>query len=427
MRARAALVLLAGILLPLGAGCAGSKGASFRIGILSDCYGAFSSTHEVIVASAELPLLARGGKLRGNKPSDGIEATRVAGRTVELLVGCVGDTEDVLPQARRLVEEDGARVVVGPLFPQEGLVLRDYAQRRPETVFLIQPSDAPELTLSTPAPNVFRFVPDAAQSVAGLGSYAYHELGWRTAMTIGDDVPYGWANVSGFLAEFCALGGRVLERRWVPVGADPATTVAQIPASIDGVYLGTALAPVLGFLRRYSALHRDFAKRLLSSASVVYDPQVVALAHGLIVGGSIPLEPTPAVSAYVAAFVKAFPRIPAAGALDPLTVPYRDGVEAALEALERAVGRGQSFRDALAQIELDSPAGLFHLDRNRQAVVPSYLSRIVAGAGGRPAIRTLRVVPNVEQTFGGYFKATDPPPSETSPACVRRTPPRWAR
>ena len=71
--------------------------------------------------------------------------------------------------------------------------------------------------------------------------------------------------------------------------------------------------------------------------------------------------------------------------------------------------------------------GRIHLDANRQAVGPNYLSRIAVDAKGKPAIRTVRVVPNVEQRFGGYFGPGDPPPSETNPACVKRTPPPWAR
>src|SRR5439155_6917771 len=136
--------------------------------------------------------LKRGGTLRGTTPSAGVHGAEVAGRPVELRSGCVHSIEEVLPEARRLVEEDGANLLIGLLDPQQGLVLRQYARLRPETTFLIQPSDAPELTLRNQASNVFRFAPDAAQVAAGLGSYAYRELGWRTAVTIGDDVPYGW-------------------------------------------------------------------------------------------------------------------------------------------------------------------------------------------------------------------------------------------
>ena len=76
----------------------------------------------------------------------------------------------------------------------KGSTLREYARTRPETAFVIQPSGAPELTLTDPAPNVFRFASDAAQFVAGLGAYAYDVLGWRKAAIVADDNPVlvGW-------------------------------------------------------------------------------------------------------------------------------------------------------------------------------------------------------------------------------------------
>jgi branched-chain amino acid transport system substrate-binding protein len=181
--------------------CGSSKAQSFRIGILSDCYGPFSGANELNVASAELPLIERGAKLLGRKPSDGVGPVAVAGRRVELLVGCVAGTDEVIPEARRLVEEGGAQAIVGPEDPGQGMALREYARRRPETAFLIQPSAAPELTLIDPARNVFRFTLDAAQSVAGVGGYAYRQLGWRTAAVVGDDVPFAWEEAAGFVAE----------------------------------------------------------------------------------------------------------------------------------------------------------------------------------------------------------------------------------
>ena len=96
---------------------------------------------------------------------------------------------------------------------------------------------------------------------------------------------------------------------------------------------------------------------------------------------------------------------------------------ASLEALERA--RGATLTDALARVELDSPAGRVRLDANRQAIAPSYVSRLATDADGEP--RTLGVLPDVEQTFGGYFKPGDPPTSRTTPACRKGDPPPWAR
>jgi branched-chain amino acid transport system substrate-binding protein len=427
MRARAGFVALAAAALALVAGCGGSA-KTFRIGMLADCYGAFSDVHDVLVASAEMPLLDRGARLRGKNPSDGLDGGEAAGRTLEVLSGCVTGNDDVIPEARRLVEEEGADVLVGPLFPEQGMVLRAYARRRPDTTFLIQSSDAPELTLNQPAANVFRFFPDSAQWAAGLGAYAYRTLGWRTAVTVGDDVPYGWGAVSGFVAEFCALGGKV-RREWLaPFTLDPATLVPKLKGA-DGVFLGTALEPTHDFLVAYSKLNPDLSRRVVSSGNLLTDPSVLPLAKGIVLGGQLPDKPTPAVARYLSRFTKAFPEIPPPVALNSLALAYRDGVEAALRGLERSDGDGGlALQRALADVRLDdSPEGPIRLDARRQAIAPNFLSRVVIGADGKPSVRMLRIVPNVEQTFGGYFTPQSPPRTRTSPACHKATPPPWAR
>ena len=419
---------LVAVALSLGAGCDGSTAEPVRIGILSDCYGFFSGAHELAVASAELPLLERGGTLRGKQPSSGVEGAQIAGRPVELLVGCVAGNDDVIPEARRLVEEEGAEGIVGPLDPQQGMILRDYARRRPDTAFLIQPSAAPEVTLTNAAPNVFRFSADSSQWVAGAGAYAFRDLGWRRAVIVGDDAPFSWAQAAGFAAEFCALGGRIVDRAWITVGTDPAAVVARLPNAADGVFLAPTVSPMLGLLKRYAVLHPDVSRRLISSAVLLYDPTVLSVAAGVVVAGPLPFAPTPAIAAYVKAFTRAFPTIPAATAIGPMTVAYRDGVEALLRALERAGGdTGTRLLDALARTRIDSASGQIRLDRNHQAVASTYLSRVVTDAKRKDPIETLRVVKNVEQTFSGYFKPGDPPPSRTSPACRKANPPAWAR
>src|SRR5882724_7748290 len=180
MRVRGPLALAAALAF-LASGCGGLGTRPFRIGILSDCFGPFAGAHELNLADAEVPLIELGAKLHGRQPSSGITPVDVAGRPVELLVGCVAGSEDAIPEARRLVEEDGARALIGTVTPEQGMALRHYARLQPEVAFLIQPTAAPELTLDDPARNVFRFAPDAAQTSAGLGSYAYRQLGWRRA------------------------------------------------------------------------------------------------------------------------------------------------------------------------------------------------------------------------------------------------------
>ena len=47
-----------------------------------------------------------------------------------------------------------------------------------------------------------------------MSTYAYRELGWRTAVVIADEQfnPFNWSQVAGFIAEFCSLGGTIAKR-----------------------------------------------------------------------------------------------------------------------------------------------------------------------------------------------------------------------
>ena len=434
MRVSLRLVAVAAALL-LASGCSGSTDESLRVGIVTDCYGIFSSFAEPTVASASLPLIERGAKVLGPRPSDGISDVSVAGRNVELIAGCAEGTSPLLDEARRLVEENGVRVLLGPLTAENALALREYARRRPETTFVMVPSPSQQLTLADPLPNVFRFSPDGAQTTAGLGAHAFNELGWRNAVIVADDLPYGWEQAAGFVAEFCALGGRIAQRLWIPLGSDPAALTAQVPAGADGVFAAGTVSPLLGFLEGYSRTHPDLSKRLVAGETLLLDSEIMAQLgsklRGTVVGGAVPLEPTEQIEAYVGSFAKAFPSLPPESALVPIVFPYRDGVEAVLTALEQIEGDladdGAGLRRALASVAVESPVGRIRLDENRQAVTPMFLSRLEPDSDGRVAPRAYRVLRNIDQSFGGYFGPDSPAPSRSSPDCHRGDTPAWAR
>lgn len=419
MRARALPAAIVAVVLTLIAGaCGGSTERPFRIGVLTECYGPFGGfLREPSVAAAEAPLLQRGARPLGEHPSDGVGDMRVAGRRVELLQGCLSGNADVIPEARRLVEEDGADAIVGALDPQEGLVLASYAPHRPDQVFLIQPSGAPELTLSRPPPNVFRFAPDSSQTVAGLGTYAYRVLGWRNAVTVGDDNPYGYGRIGGFIAEFCALGGKV-ERRWLPFRGDSSTVANAVGASADGVFFGASLASADGLVQRLTRSHRDVARRFVAADDILSDTSVRRLADGVVVAGNLPQPPNRAGREFVATVLKGFPSLRASDVLTATIVPYRDGVEAVLEALQRTNGEAHGLRAALGSLVLASPFGPIHVDGDHQAVLPVYLSRIEVQHG---KVRALPVsAKSTTQRFNAYFGDPTPPFTRTTPACVRQ-------
>ena len=87
-------------------------------------------------------------------------------------------------------------------------------------------------------------------------------------------------------------------------------------------------------------------------------------------------------------------------------------------------GGERRFMAALAKVTLDAPNGRISLDSKHLGIGPNYLWQL-QGPKLKPVV--IRTIPRVDASFGGYFKPTDPPPSKTTPACVKRTPPPWAR
>ena len=160
------------------------------------------------IAGAQLALIQQGATAKG-KPSDGLDGATVAGRPIEIVgYGCADDTADkAIEETRRLVEQEGAEILIGPLSGDEGIAVANYAKEQPDVTFLNGTSGAQDTTLKVQAPNFFRFHSDGAQWSAGLGDYAYNTLGWKTAAIIGDDYSFPYTSLAGFVAEFCALGG----------------------------------------------------------------------------------------------------------------------------------------------------------------------------------------------------------------------------
>ena len=425
---------IAAVALPVtlaATGC-GDRQNVIRIGVSGDCHGggAAGAFYENALAGAELPFVERGASLRGAKPSDGVSSVTVAGSRVELVIGCDvnGSFTSILSEARRLVEREGVDVLVTPTVSAAGLVIREYAGRRPGVTFVVSSGEL-RTPLVDPAPNLFRFAMDLTQGSAGLGAYAYHTLGWRTAVTLGEDDVFGYPIVAGFVAEFCSLGGTVVKRLWAPSGiTDWSRLVRQIPADVDGVALMAFLQGTSTFFSAYEKVEPDLSRHVVMSA---YPLALGERPVGVVASHVLPLASTaPSWVGYLREFEDAFPAMRGQGGNADDVFSY-DSVQAALQAIERVhgdiSGGERRFQVALATSRVRTPAGTVRLDRNRQAIGPGFLVRVErAGSAGAPP-RTVRVVPNVEETFNGYFTATSPPDSRTEPVCRKGNPPPWAR
>ena len=90
-----------------------------------------------------------------------------------------------------------------------------------------------------------RFPPPRAEQAP-----ASTTAGWRcTAVTIGNADDFDWAQVAGFDAEFCALGGKIVKRIWLP---QRETNFSGLVAEQDDTGLREADTAPLGALIRPS-------------------------------------------------------------------------------------------------------------------------------------------------------------------------------
>ena len=230
-------------------------GGTIKVAYLSDCEGAFGAFYEPDIAGANTAFIKyAGGKAAGSKPSDGLDGAKVAGTDIEIVgFGCADDTADkAIEETRRLMEQEDADILIGPLSGDEGIAVANYAKEHPDKTFINGTSGAQDTTLKVQAPNFFRFHSDGAQWSAGLGDYAYNELGWKKAAIIGDDYSFPYTSLAGFVAEFCAVGGQITKRIWPPLGEkDYSSFISQIPDDVDGIYYGIGGAGLVSFMKQY--------------------------------------------------------------------------------------------------------------------------------------------------------------------------------
>jgi branched-chain amino acid transport system substrate-binding protein len=212
---------------------------SIKVGLLATLEGPFTVLGQDSVRGAELAFK---------------EANYTAGgKKIEIIKGSSDASPDsAVKAARKLVEQDGVKVLIGPLSGDEGLAVKDYAKTQPNVTFLNGTSAAQDTTLRDPAPNFFRFTTDGAQWMAGLGEYAFKDKGYHTVATVAEDYSFPYTQVFGFMADFCKAGGHVPKKFWVPIGnKDFSSVIAAIPDKVDAIYVALGGADGVNFLTQY--------------------------------------------------------------------------------------------------------------------------------------------------------------------------------
>jgi len=333
------------------------------------------------------------------------------GKKIELITGSSDASPDSAIRAtRKLVEQDGVQVLVGPLSGSEGLAVKDYAKTQPNVTFLNGSSAAQDTTLRGPAENFFRFSTDGAQWMSGLGEYVYNEKGYRSVAVLAEDYSFPYTQVFGFLEPFCRLGGKapIDARFWVPIGnKDYSSVIAALPDDVDAIYVALGGADAVNFLTQYEQAGGELP---LIGGSITVDQTVLGSkgrTRDFVVGtpSAGPISDTwddSRWSGFVDSYKKMFPD----GFPSPslFAHAYYINTKAALLALNEVDGDlsdgGAKYREALSKLEFETPTGKVSLDERRQAIADIFLTEVTEGPDGNLLNKTIKVIPQVSQTLG---------------------------
>lgn len=390
-RALIALAVASGLVAP---SMALAQDDSIKIGLLATFEGPFTVLGEDGERGAMVAIDEAGGK--------------VAGKTIEIVKGSSDASPDsAVRAARKLVEQDGVKVLVGPLSGDEGIAVKDFAKTHPEVTFINGTSAAQDTTLRDPAENFFRFSTDGAQWMAGLGTYAFNDKGYKKVATVAEDYSFPYTQVFGFMAEFCKAGGTVPSKSWVPIGnKDFSSVIAAIPDDVDAIYVALGGADGVNFLTQYQ---QAGGQAPLIGGSITVD-QTVLTSKGkirdVVIGtpSAGPIADTNDAPAWTA-FVEAYKKQPNAFPSPSLFAHgYYVNMKALLLALDQVGGDvsdgGAKLRDALSKLSFDTPTGKVSLDKNRNAIADIFLTEVSEGSDGNLYNKLVKVVPQVNQTLG---------------------------
>jgi branched-chain amino acid transport system substrate-binding protein len=420
-----------------GALASSAQANEVRVAIMTDCKGAFAFGYEVDTAGVIAAFSTYAGAKPKNKkkPSAGMIGGQAGGKRINIVgIGCGDETPALaLKETRRLMNQLAGDVMLGPLSGDEAVAIANWAKANPQKTVIIGTAGSQDPTMQIAPKNLFRYHGDGAQWNAGLGEIVYKRLGWRTAALIGDDYSFPWTSAAGIVADFCGIGGRITKRVWTPPqGGDYAPFIRQLPRpnQVDGYFWLIGGANTGSALTAFEQAYGELNARQHSGNLFLFflgnfgtaAPKLIGSYMGGFGTAQTGLN-TPRAKQYVKQAGRWFPGV--ADVNDGFFYNYWNATWALVQGLNNSKGAvGPALQRALPRTL--KPAfqvangGVLRLDSRRQAIQDQYPLQIVRGPDGKPAAQVAGYVPNVDQTFGGYFGPNKPAPNRNVPACTKR-------
>jgi branched-chain amino acid transport system substrate-binding protein len=378
--------------LALGGGAWAQE--TLKIGLLSTLEGPFAAGGQDGMRGADLALKQKNGMAGGKK----IEFVKVSSDATP---------DKAVNATRKAVEQDKVPIMIGPLSGDEGIAVKNYAKTQPGVTFINGSSGAQATTLSDPAPNFYRFNTEGAQWMVGLGEHALGK-GYKRMFLISEDYGFPYSQVQGFMASYCAKGGKVVDKAWVPLGTkDYASVIAKIPKDVDALLVVLGGSDAVNFLTQYE---QTGGNKPMIGGSITVDQTVLnykgkrresllgTASAGPMADSLDSAEWKKFVADYKANFKDGFPSPSLFAYL------YYINTKATLDALDAVkgdLGNGQkAYREALQKTNFVGPAGVVKIDTNRNGVGTTYITEVAKAADGSFYNKVVKSVPDISQTLG---------------------------
>jgi len=347
--------------------------------------------------------------VNGNEVNEGIRlywqdemANQVAGRPVRLIIeDSEGKPDVALTKARKLVERDGAHLILGPVSSAVAVAFRDYLHERKVPTIITQ-ATANQLTTERASPFLFRSAMSSYQQEAAGGWYVSAKLGHKRIAVVALDYVAGHEQADGFVKTFMEGGGQTVERVLMPLGAiDVAPYITRIHSkaseldAVVGILWGPSAPQWIKAWDEYGLKGKIPLLGLGELVNETYLRQVGDASIGIVSWLSYsPALDTAENKRFVQAFKKKYGK-------DPVYNNHLGYLAAkaggeALRAVNGNVEDQARFLEALRKVRFEAPGGAFRFDDKQNAVIPTYIRR-VEQVGGKLQNSVIDAVLDVDQ------------------------------
>ena len=161
------------------------------------------------------------------------------------------DSSQTLERVKKVVESDGADIIVGPIFGSNQQAVSAYLTQHSVPMFTMLGGDKALAGKGS----AFIWPGADTKTAAPLGTYAAEDLGYQKIATLAPDYAYGKNSITGAANAFKAAGGKVVQQQWVPLGTtDMLQYATALDKDVDALLMWLVPNDAAAFVREYRNL-----------------------------------------------------------------------------------------------------------------------------------------------------------------------------